>query len=475
MKPTPKSHLDNLIAQKALSNKINDGPIDGIFSTHLGRWVIDTNELQEEITRKTLQMYKKHWFARLTNDALWTTEDSNGIPRTHMRPLAQFNQKMTSLTSSLQKLNSSIKLIIQQDQPTEIQIDELKAMALETFLDTPEAIADMTSKSWLLERTTEIDLIIPLIEEYLPNIWCELQPKPPSDLMVEKLKKVLEKITTITELREMFNTMKPNRTSGPSGKCREHFLHAPDNILEAILPIVNDMLEGNYPDNTKMGALSAKHKDLHRFRPICLLEVIYRAVDSRIAKRLLTVIDDLGPIDRDQIGFIKGGNASIALDILRFIIEDSNFHDKPAWIGLLDCSEAFDSLDDPVTDIALSCAGLPDFFIRWVLRSKQLQRRVVISAGGISKRLTAFLVKGGTQGAPTQPVYWAIASNIMISFSKKYGGSGYPICKRSGIRRRQSHHLTNKRTAYQNNTSDPRNTSGHEYPISSQLIEPPPD
>lgn len=128
----------------------------------------------------------------------------------------------------------------------------------------------------------------------------------------------------------MFNNMKPNRTSGPSGKCREHFLHAPDNILEAILPIVNDMLEGNYPDTTKMGALSAKHKDLHRFRPICLLEVIYRAVDSRIAKRLLTVIDDLGPIDRDQIGFIKGGNASIALDILRFIIEDSNFHDKPA-------------------------------------------------------------------------------------------------------------------------------------------------
>ncbi len=80
--------------------------------------------------------------------------------------------------------------------------------------------------------------------------------------------------------------MKPKRTSCP---------YAPDSILEARRPIVSEMLEGNYPDDTKL--------DQHRFRPICLLEFTYPAVDSRIAKRLLKVIDDHGPIDRGLIGF----------------------------------------------------------------------------------------------------------------------------------------------------------------------------
>lgn len=159
---------------------------------------------------------------------------------------------------------------------------------------------------------------------------------------------------------------------------------------------------------------------------------MYRAVDARITNRLQKLMFKLSLVDRDQVGFVKEGNTLIAIDIFKLMIEDSILNRREAWLCLLDCSEAFDSLDDAVTDIAFSCAGLPQRFIRWALRARQLQQRVIITAGGISPLTKSFLVKGGSQGAPSMPAYWAIASNIMIRFTKKFGGEGYTI-SRNGI------------------------------------------
>jgi hypothetical protein len=47
----------------------------------------------------------------------------------------------------------------------------------------------------------------------------------------------------------------------------------------------------------------------------------------------------------------------------------------------------------------------------------------VITAGGISPLEKAFPVEGGSQGAPTMAVYWAIASIIMIKLANRMAPS----------------------------------------------------
>jgi hypothetical protein len=95
-----------LKAQQKLSNKSIDGPIDGIYSDIKHRWIVDTEELQETITEKTTRMYKRHWFARITNKILWETTTQNNISRTTMRTKENFDQLICTNIQNLKSLST---------------------------------------------------------------------------------------------------------------------------------------------------------------------------------------------------------------------------------------------------------------------------------------------------------------------------------------------------------------------------------
>jgi hypothetical protein len=48
------------------------------------------------------------------------------------------------------------------------------------------------------------------------------------------------------------------------------------------------------------------------------------------------------------------------------VIEDAEFCRDDAWLTLLDSSEAFDSMDDQVTDITIKAAGLGPKVTSWI-------------------------------------------------------------------------------------------------------------
>ena len=163
------------------------------------------------------------------------------------------------------------------------------------------------------------------------------------------------------------------------------------------------MLDGEFPDFTKVGFLIPLAKNHRRFRPIHLLETLYKAVDARVARRLLEVTEKLKLTNPAQYGSVKYGTAATPLDAFLMVAEDTICARTEAWTGLLDCSEAFDSISDPITDIIIATAGLPDKFAKWARQAKHLQRRIVVTAGGQSAKEVK--VKGGSQGAPTMPLF----------------------------------------------------------------------
>ena len=91
--------------------------------------------------------------------------------------------------------------------------------------------------------------------------------------------------------------------------------------------------------------------------------------DRYITKRLLNAITPLKLVPTNQFGSIIGGTSTSPIDIMLMISEDAHFHNRTAWVNLLDCSEAFDSMNDPITDIILAHTGLPDKFILWTRRA----------------------------------------------------------------------------------------------------------
>ena len=77
------------------------------------------------------------------------------------------------------------------------------------------------------------------------------------------------------------------------------------------------------------GIITLIHKEnksrqkITNYRPICLLNTVYKIASTSIANRIKTVIDKL--IRRDQSGFISGryigNNTRIVYDLMQFVDE----------------------------------------------------------------------------------------------------------------------------------------------------------
>ena len=157
----------------------------------------------------------------------------------------------------------------------------------------------------------------------------------------------------------------------------------------------------------------------------------YRALNARITKKLLQFIPKFNIDHPDQCGSFDGGQTAIALDEIFLLAEDSNYNNKEAWVTLLDCSEAFDSMNAQVTDITLKSAGLPPQIITWLRLAQSKHTRVVTTAGGTSKIADAIKVEGGIQGQPSMPCEWGLLSCAIIRYCNSRGGAGYTIEGRS--------------------------------------------
>ena len=83
-------------------------------------------------------------------------------------------------------------------------------------------------------------------------------------------------------------------------------------------------------------------QNLANYRPICLLNTIYKIASASIADRIKTVLDKL--IHYSQSGFISGrymgDNTRLLYDLMQFVGENN----VPGLLLLIDFEKAFDSL-----------------------------------------------------------------------------------------------------------------------------------
>ena len=443
--PTKPHRTSTHEQQRAMSNKTPDGPIDGLLSP-TGEWVTDTTALHLLIKEKIARMYDTAWFPRIIQKILWKPRGINGLTRYTMRPTAESITLSSTAQESVRTLQQCVRNLI--DSPTATNSREFTEAAkniqlsieptLDHFLRSlsnnknktdnerlPDPELSPTMRKWLLARYEESHYITDLLTNYTERASLTLQPITASPELTLAINKTFRKLKTWKEVKAMFVALPRNKTSGPSGLCPEHITNAPKEFLEALLPILNEMIDGNFPSSTSLGAFCPVAKDSTRFRPIHLLDVLARGVDHRIASGFLDSIRDFKLCHPNQHGSVRGGNAPTAIDALLEIAEDAQYNNREAWLALLDCSEAFDSQTDAATDIALSSAGLPEQFILWARRSKHNQRRTIITAGGTSSPDDPVHVLGGSQGSSTMPPLWSIATRAILAFSEQMGAKGY--------------------------------------------------
>ena len=143
--------------------------------------------------------------------------------------------------------------------------------------------------------------------------------------------------------------MNNNKSPGSDGFSTEFFKFVWIDLTSFVVNSINfGSLLGELSVTQKQGIITCLPKDnkprhfLKNWRPISLLNTVYKIGSGVIASRLKRVLEKL--IDLDQTGFMSGryigDNIRLIYDMLQFTEEN----DIPGLLLLIDFEKAFDSI-----------------------------------------------------------------------------------------------------------------------------------
>ena len=192
----------------------------------------------------------------------------------------------------------------------------------------------------------------------------------------------------IEELEYAIKLSKQNKAPGPDGFSNEFFKFFVEELKHWIPryfreAIENDFfseiaLEGIITCIPKQGKL---RNDLKNWRPLTLLNSIYKCYSSIIANRLKTTLPSL--INEDQTGFISGRFIG---ENTRMIYDTIDYCEtfQEGILIILDFSKAFDTIEWPFIDYTLNLLNFGDKFINYIKLCQRNSKSRVEQNGHLS-------------------------------------------------------------------------------------------
>ena len=168
----------------------------------------------------------------------------------------------------------------------------------------------------------EQDAILKETEQFYKNLYSsrdsELEDINLNEYVGQTMKTItddqanrLEGLLTLEEISCTLKNMKNGKSPGLSGFSAEFFKVFWKQLGVFVLRSLNHGYTiGELSITQKQGIITCIPKDnkpkifLKNWRPLTLLDTVYKLASGTIANRIKTVLDDI--INKDQTGFIKG-------------------------------------------------------------------------------------------------------------------------------------------------------------------------
>ena len=254
------------------------------------------------------------------------------------------------------------------------------------------------------EQTTSLEEFLNASNIRLPQISPEQQEE-----LIEEI--------TMEEVQWALNASKETSAPGPTGQSinlyRLLFQLIPEALTKAInqIAFVPGMLllpELSWIQERKVIWIP-KNKAPQTpsdYRPLSMLEVLYKIPSRILAKRLNSLLPDI--ISRNQHGFIQGKGIQEPSITVTHLLQESEHTGRPLQLASFDIEKAFDRVGHQVIVQSLLQFGIPPMFVDSI-QSLSLTGKFQVEVNGVlgDQKL---IRTGSGQGDPLSSVLFNIAT-----------------------------------------------------------------
>ena len=290
---------------------------------------------------------------------------------------------------------------------------------------TAEAAAREQVERWLNVTATEAEAIAASLETHAETLRQALMPREVSSPQEAAWRDARRNYADVDELRAALMAMAPGKTGASIGLEQLRVLtKAEDHILAPWLVITEMFFAGEVPDELKLGVVSPLAKDEEKFRPVVLLEPLYKVCMATMSSRVLNSLHKYGLLDSAQFGFVRDGSCHDPLKVMARLYERGRGADgEELHVAFLDATSAFDSVPHAVLDAALRRLGAPPDFISWIRAVLSGHRRKAVTAYETDADDEAIELEGGApQGCPSSPLVWTILADYALAVMRAERG-----------------------------------------------------